>query len=591
MVACCKREHITWRTSAIFLAVIVVVLIVVILIVGLALGLRKCEQVPDLSVSIIYSNAKETELMNINGVRVFGMKDFTGNIQSIHAIQTFNAVYMMNNDRIIQIQTTELALVFNYNDTLGQYYVTAISENSSYEVPFLYYTPTVKFPEIVFDYSVDMNMSDPFTGIIIQMEDSLSGRLISDGSLQLNYYDKEYRYRSIVMISVGGGRYYALLPTNDNTMDKYFQIKNLHSTIFQQSNALIELIRAYSLADICSKISQTVKSFCDDISQDMNTKILDALGIASKYADRIALRSESSINVNSHFEVVIRMLGERVTSQSLDNIFINPNVRTVVPWNVSSSKGACNEQTVAGQDTPDYRIINIGKGHVAINFYYETFTVKDLFDVYYTGEKVFSSGCVSTAGERVEVIWLDGDEAYLRVNVTPDCDGGTGTQWYYAIECPNNELQCDEIHCYCGLKQKASRQIKEPTMDGCGNQRATWSYGSIHWLENYYNFTSVCNEHDRCYGTCNMNRLTCDNAFCSGLIRSCAINWNQSSQVNMCSYWAQQFCSYMADYGSGFFANAQNEDCSCEGESSNRDHDFVLARGLFRRFRPGYRYI
>jgi hypothetical protein len=110
-------------------------------------------------------------------------------------------------------------------------------------------------------------------------------------------------------------------------------------------------------------------------------------------------------------------------------------------------------------------------------------------------------------------------------------------------------------------------------------------------LENYYNFTSVCNEHDRCYGTCNMNRLTCDNAFCSGLIRSCAINWNQSSQVNMCSYWAQQFCSYMADYGSGFFANAQNEDCSCEGESSNRDHDFVLARGLFRRFRPGYRYI
>ncbi len=60
---------------------------------------------PDLNTSFTVSNAKDMEIMQINDVSVFGVKDYSGNVQSIHAIQTGNAIYTINQRHIMQIQT------------------------------------------------------------------------------------------------------------------------------------------------------------------------------------------------------------------------------------------------------------------------------------------------------------------------------------------------------------------------------------------------------------------------------------------------------------------------------------------------------
>jgi len=85
------------------------------------------------------------------------------------------------------------------------------------------------------------------------------------------------------------------------------------------------------------------------------------------------------------------------------------------------------EQTVAGNDTPDDRVIDIGKAHTTITFHYETYSIKDQIDIYYKNGLVFSSGCIGTKGERITFVVLNDNESSLRVNVILDCAGETGT--------------------------------------------------------------------------------------------------------------------------------------------------------------------
>jgi secretory phospholipase A2 len=105
----------------------------------------------------------------------------------------------------------------------------------------------------------------------------------------------------------------------------------------------------------------------------------------------------------------------------------------------------------------------------------------------------------------------------------------------------------------------------EPTVDGCGTHRQTWNYWYIHWIGNTWKFTPICNEHDRCYGTCNTNRAACDNSFCSELDASCKVNWGTDPlDYYTCLDNAKTFCWFIEVLGSGAFIDAQNQDCWCD---------------------------
>jgi len=66
----------------------------------------------DLTTGIIVSNATDTEIIQVNSVTVFGEKDYSGNVQSTHNIRTNNAIYTINQGRIVQIQTADETFIF-----------------------------------------------------------------------------------------------------------------------------------------------------------------------------------------------------------------------------------------------------------------------------------------------------------------------------------------------------------------------------------------------------------------------------------------------------------------------------------------------
>ena len=532
---------------------------------------------PDLTRSLIVPDVKEPLVIRINGVSVFGTKDYSGNVQSVHAIQTDNAIYSIKNGRITQIQSATETLTFNYNDTDKRFMVTVVTGNSSYEIPASYGTPNITFPNPVFTLPDDRDIPDPFTGIALSLQDKVTSRSINDATLQINYSDEQLGNRSNVMINLGGGHYYASLPVNDTTIDAYFSASNLLKTIPQQSDALIDLTRSYPMADICSQIPRSVTGFCSLIANDMTKQIPESLTVASKWTAQIPMQPKSLGRLHD-FQVVIAIPGEQMVIAVLDSsnqissraltsrvnseYRINPNVLTGFTLRAGGSRGKCNEETVAGNDTPDDRVIDIGKANTIIKFRYETYSIKDQMDVYYRNQQVFSTSCVGTEGELSTDIVLNGNESSVRVNVIPDCAGEMDTAWYYTIECSFDEVICRDDSCSCGVQRSLSTQTKNPTSNGCGPAR-----GVVTWFSkpigDKWKLTPSCNDHDICYGECNNNKATCDQAFIVSMLASCHLNWINATDIQACENRANIFYRAVDFLGGGPFEDAQQEDCTC----------------------------
>jgi hypothetical protein len=104
----------------------------------------------------------------------------------------------------------------------------------------------------------------------------------------------------------------------------------------------------------------------------------------------------------------------------------------------SASCGAqCDGQEVAGSDTPVTRRYDLGIEGVTFQFIYQTYTIKDRILVWNGGiTPLFDSGCVGTQNETRVNLTLSSSDSNIRVDVEPDCDGGTNTEWYFTVVCP-----------------------------------------------------------------------------------------------------------------------------------------------------------
>jgi hypothetical protein len=95
----------------------------------------------------------------------------------------------------------------------------------------------------------------------------------------------------------------------------------------------------------------------------------------------------------------------------------------------------CGLAGLAGGDTPDSRIIELGKDAGAFLLEWNTYGVADDIVVSYESKVIFDSGCVASAG--TPTIPFRGLSSQVTVSVTPDCRGGTsGSQWEYRVGCP-----------------------------------------------------------------------------------------------------------------------------------------------------------
>jgi len=99
------------------------------------------------------------------------------------------------------------------------------------------------------------------------------------------------------------------------------------------------------------------------------------------------------------------------------------------------SCGVCNDEQVAGGDTPDTRVIQLGLSSGTSEFDFDTFSIPDQIIVSYEGRVLFDTGCVGTSGTQPLV--YSGNSAEMTVEVRPNCQGGTtGTAWQYTLHCP-----------------------------------------------------------------------------------------------------------------------------------------------------------
>ncbi len=95
----------------------------------------------------------------------------------------------------------------------------------------------------------------------------------------------------------------------------------------------------------------------------------------------------------------------------------------------------CNDQQVAGGDTPDTRLIELGRTSGTFTFDYDTVSIKDRIVVSYQGTTLLDTGCVGESMSKP--LTYSGSSTQIMVQVLPNCEtGGTGTIWNYTAHCP-----------------------------------------------------------------------------------------------------------------------------------------------------------
>lgn len=109
--------------------------------------------------------------------------------------------------------------------------------------------------------------------------------------------------------------------------------------------------------------------------------------------------------------------------------FLKPNPPIIITQ--------CDEKQFAGSDTPETHEIDLGKSSGSFEFQYETYSVKDQMIIKYKEKILFDSGCVGTNGLRIQPVNYSGWwSKKVIVEVYPNCDNTTGTQWNFTVKCP-----------------------------------------------------------------------------------------------------------------------------------------------------------
>jgi hypothetical protein len=107
------------------------------------------------------------------------------------------------------------------------------------------------------------------------------------------------------------------------------------------------------------------------------------------------------------------------------------------------SPGNCGTQTVAGGDTGIQQTFNLGKSPASFTFSWNTYGIPDRVIVYHDGAVLFDSQCngsdlppPNNAGAGVQNLSFSGGSTNVVVQVSPNCNGDSGTAWDFTVGCP-----------------------------------------------------------------------------------------------------------------------------------------------------------
>ena len=94
-------------------------------------------------------------------------------------------------------------------------------------------------------------------------------------------------------------------------------------------------------------------------------------------------------------------------------------------------------------------MIQLGKTSGTVNLFVDTFGIPDRIKVFYQGGLIADTTCFATSGRSgcnafgcCDGEWCSlpitysGSSSQMTVEVTPNREGGTGTDWSFALSCP-----------------------------------------------------------------------------------------------------------------------------------------------------------
>jgi Group XII secretory phospholipase A2 precursor (PLA2G12) len=133
-----------------------------------------------------------------------------------------------------------------------------------------------------------------------------------------------------------------------------------------------------------------------------------------------------------------------------------------------------------------------------------------------------------------------------------------------------------QIYC-CTSKLTPKHPIED--LNACPNKQSTVGYAPVpnecgaegtstfivNWLNNGYSgvkFTSCCNEHDKCYGTCNSNKNSCDVNFKICLENRCKLYFT-GRELRSCIKNANYYFGAVDKLGGSAHDAGQREACDC----------------------------
>lgn len=118
-----------------------------------------------------------------------------------------------------------------------------------------------------------------------------------------------------------------------------------------------------------------------------------------------------------------------------------------------------------------------------------------------------------------------------------------------------------EFNCPQGHQKIPSGRKSE--VNGCGVQGMSIDIG------HFPAFTEICNEHDRCYGTCGVSKDQCDREFSQRMNKYCKLQRKRSVDLYQnCMGVTSLYTTGVMTLGCSFYLDAQKQACICKRNRS-----------------------
>ncbi|MBI5641001.1 MAG: IPT/TIG domain-containing protein [Nitrospirae bacterium] len=147
----------------------------------------------------------------------------------------------------------------------------------------------------------------------------------------------------------------------------------------------------------------------------------------------VTFAGTAATNISSWSDTTIVVAVPNITSTGDVVVTVDDEASNGVTFTIIN---ACSTQQVAGKNTPETRVIDMGLSHGTFRLDYETYQVPDRIIVYYDGATLFDTGCVGTNGTKTKDIGYSGWSTQITVEVQPNCTGTSSTGWEFKVHCP-----------------------------------------------------------------------------------------------------------------------------------------------------------